>query len=184
MSGYAKTEDIPEALPNPQPLTFTGAVEGTYDGSAPMTVEIPQGGSGKWNGKLRLIAQVTIDQENIPNSIEIDQDTEGNPISLRKIVVYSDVQSTVSYTSFVINNAPWVYSLDMAHGKGWSYAEFGDDIMSSDTPKRVTLVPGCKCLLGGGIAEARYFGPATSIKFGSQYELAKGTFLYLWEVLD
>lgn len=33
---------IPTALPNPNALTFTGAVEGTYDGSAPLTVEIPK----------------------------------------------------------------------------------------------------------------------------------------------
>ena len=36
--------DMPEALPNPNALTFTGAVEGSYDGSAPLSVEIPSGG--------------------------------------------------------------------------------------------------------------------------------------------
>lgn len=35
---------IPEALPNPNALTFTGAVTGSYDGSAPLSVEIPSGG--------------------------------------------------------------------------------------------------------------------------------------------
>ena len=33
--------DIPAALPNPKALTFTGAVTGTYDGSAPMSVNVP-----------------------------------------------------------------------------------------------------------------------------------------------
>ena len=33
--------DIPAALPNPHALTFTGAVTGSYDGSAPLKVEIP-----------------------------------------------------------------------------------------------------------------------------------------------
>lgn len=37
---------IPEALPNPNALTFTGAVTGSYDGSAPLKVEIPSGGGG------------------------------------------------------------------------------------------------------------------------------------------
>lgn len=32
---------IPTVLPNPKALTFTGAVTGSYDGSAPMTVKIP-----------------------------------------------------------------------------------------------------------------------------------------------
>lgn len=34
---------IPTALPNPNALTFTGAVSGSYDGSEAMTVEIPAG---------------------------------------------------------------------------------------------------------------------------------------------
>lgn len=33
--------DIPTTLPNPQSLTFTGAAEGTYDGSSALTVDIP-----------------------------------------------------------------------------------------------------------------------------------------------
>ena len=33
--------DIPKTLPNPNALTFTGAVTGSYDGSAPMSVNIP-----------------------------------------------------------------------------------------------------------------------------------------------
>ena len=39
--------EIPAALPNPNALTFTGAVEGTYNGSNPLTVEIPVGADGK-----------------------------------------------------------------------------------------------------------------------------------------
>lgn len=37
----AQKIDIPSELPNPNALTFTGAVTGTYDGSAPMSVKIP-----------------------------------------------------------------------------------------------------------------------------------------------
>ena len=32
---------IPNKLPNPKALTFTGAVTGSYDGSNPVSVEIP-----------------------------------------------------------------------------------------------------------------------------------------------
>ena len=39
-------EEMPDKLPNPNALTFTGAVTGSYDGSAPVTVEIPSGGGG------------------------------------------------------------------------------------------------------------------------------------------
>lgn len=34
--------EIPDALPNPNALTFTGAVSGTYDGSDAVSVEIPK----------------------------------------------------------------------------------------------------------------------------------------------
>ena len=37
----AQKADIPKTLPNPNALTFTGAVTGNYDGSAPLSVEIP-----------------------------------------------------------------------------------------------------------------------------------------------
>ena len=37
----AQKTDIPSALPNPNALTFTGAVSGSYDGSAPLSVKIP-----------------------------------------------------------------------------------------------------------------------------------------------
>ena len=49
--GYTGTEtefaaklaaEMPTTLPNPNALTFTGAVTGSYDGSAPVSVEIPE----------------------------------------------------------------------------------------------------------------------------------------------
>lgn len=39
--------DMPDKLPNPKALTFTGAAAGTYDGSAALSVEIPTGGGDK-----------------------------------------------------------------------------------------------------------------------------------------
>lgn len=38
------------SLPNPNALTFTGAVSATYDGSKPVAVHIPEGGSGDGTG--------------------------------------------------------------------------------------------------------------------------------------
>lgn len=37
----AQKTDIPSVLPNPNAITFTGAVTGSYDGSAPLSVKIP-----------------------------------------------------------------------------------------------------------------------------------------------
>ena len=47
-----KDVDIPTALPNPNALTFTGAVTGSYDGSEPVTVNIPSGGGGGESGSV------------------------------------------------------------------------------------------------------------------------------------
>lgn len=77
LSGYAlKTEipTVPETLPNPNPLTFTGAVTGSYDGSKSLIVEIPaftgDGSSLQENGIL--IHSVTVEEE--INSLYIDVD--------------------------------------------------------------------------------------------------------------
>lgn len=44
----SEASEIPNALPNPNALTFTGAVTGTYDGSEPVTINIPfQTGDGE-----------------------------------------------------------------------------------------------------------------------------------------
>lgn len=49
-----ETYALPTQLPNPNALTFTGAVTGSYDGSAPLTVEVPSGGSGFFTVKFTL----------------------------------------------------------------------------------------------------------------------------------
>ena len=46
LNGYVKNMidtavEIPSTLPNPNAITFTGAVTGVYDGSTPMSVNIP-----------------------------------------------------------------------------------------------------------------------------------------------
>ena len=43
---WVKVPDTPTKLPNPNSITFTGAVNETYDGSSPVTVNIPTGGGG------------------------------------------------------------------------------------------------------------------------------------------
>ena len=50
LNGYVKKKDIPTNLPNPNPLIFTGAATGSYDGSEVLTVEIPSGGGGGGTG--------------------------------------------------------------------------------------------------------------------------------------
>lgn len=74
--GYTGTEaefaaklaqEMPLTLPNPNALTFTGAVEGSYDGSEPVTVAIPSGGADAWN----LIDHITAEDAAISYEIPL-----------------------------------------------------------------------------------------------------------------
>ena len=58
---------IPTALPNPNALTFTGAVSGSYDGSAPLEVEIPSGGGG--GNPLYVKGGTTLAEGTIPSGL-------------------------------------------------------------------------------------------------------------------
>lgn len=58
-----KDVDIPTQLPNPNALTFTGAVTGSYDGSAPLSVEIPSGGGSGGSAALHLLAEGTLTED-------------------------------------------------------------------------------------------------------------------------
>lgn len=50
--------DMPDNLPNPNAITFTGAVTGTYDGSEAVTINIPEGSTGNMK-KLTFTGAVT-----------------------------------------------------------------------------------------------------------------------------
>lgn len=73
---------IPTALPNPNALTFTGAVTGRYDGSAPLEVEIPSGGGGLTVTNTATIGQIikvsAVDENGQPTEWEA-VDMEGVP---------------------------------------------------------------------------------------------------------
>lgn len=43
-NSYAKKDDVPTSLKNPNALKFTGASTGIYDGSSEVTINIPSGG--------------------------------------------------------------------------------------------------------------------------------------------
>ena len=115
--------DIPTTLPNPNALTFTGAVTGSYDGSAPLEVNIPQGGGGALSGlsiadnyDIELISQVIIDQGNIPTAgITVTQKDDGSPFAYDGLLIWSDAKSSGSYTTFNFNGYT-NYPIAMAHG--------------------------------------------------------------------
>lgn len=113
--------DIPDTLPNPHPLTFTGAVEATYDGSTPVEVEIPMGGGGFGLGvadnyDIELITAVyNIDKENMPTRIDITQKDDGTPFAYDGIIIWTDVKDTYSYSTVLFNNMNFLQA-GLSHG--------------------------------------------------------------------
>lgn len=67
-------EEMPGALPNPNALTFMGAATGTYDGSAPLTVNIPAGGSGTGGGssEWELLTDITLTEASTIAEVKYD----------------------------------------------------------------------------------------------------------------
>ena len=113
--GYTGTEaefaaklaaEIPTVLPNPNALTFTGAVSGSYDGSAPLKVEIPSGGgSGEISATARNLL-ITILRNGVYSS-----DQNANITDLETALGGSDAPVVKSYaitntlTNCTTNNA-------------------------------------------------------------------------------
>lgn len=74
---------MPTTLPNPNALTFTGAVTGTYDGSAPLEVAIPSGGdAGK---RVRHIATVSVTAGTTSYSVTVD--SNGDALNLESVYI-------------------------------------------------------------------------------------------------
>ena len=101
-------EEMPTALPNPNALTFTGAVEGRYDGSEPLTVEIPSGGGSGFD-KWERINTFTIPADTAEDvtSITFSEDAEGKPFALKKFyAVFAGITGAGTYFCIRINNLP------------------------------------------------------------------------------
>ena len=97
--GYTGTEAefaaklAAEKFANPNALTFTGAVTGSYDGSAALSVEIPTGGSSGSN-PWRLITDLTLAED--VATFEITTDDNGNAFEVDELFVITNAISTTS----------------------------------------------------------------------------------------
>lgn len=100
-------EEIPDALPNPNALTFTGAVTGSYDGSAPLEVEIPSGG-GAAGDYIPIPASAEVGQTIVVKAVDenskpteweaADMPSGADGRGIRSITGNDDGTWTVTYT--------------------------------------------------------------------------------------
>lgn len=70
---WEKVPDTPTKLPNPNALKFTGAVTAEYDGSSPITVNIPTGGGGSITVDDHLDLESTNPVQNKVVTMNIDE---------------------------------------------------------------------------------------------------------------
>ena len=118
-SGKPTAWEAAEAkLANPNALTFTGAVTGSYDGTAPLSVEIPSGGGGSGLSDYILIDTLDWSTE------ELAQFYAGKEYSFEEIhdilLVYTGVANdttTVSGLTVVVNNITLASSAEPMSGK-------------------------------------------------------------------
>ena len=91
-------EEMPDKLPNPNALTFTGAVTGIYDGSAPVSVEIPSGvgsGGGATDRSWKLIKTLNITTDVAEERFDMDDD--GNSFSVQEILITGEAPGYSGY---------------------------------------------------------------------------------------
>ena len=92
-------------LANPNALTFTGAVTGSYDGSAPLSVEIPSGGGGITVTNTAAVGQTVkitaVDENGQPTKWEaVDMVSGGADAGNLLYDVVLDADSTIEITDF------------------------------------------------------------------------------------
>lgn len=101
---------IPKSLKNPYSLTFTGAVTGSYDGSKPMTFNIPSGGGGaelQSGDKWELLNEFSISENAL--TVMINQDSSGNTFTLKKNA--NDYVSASNHKHIRRNSLDWLCDL-------------------------------------------------------------------------
>ena len=86
---------VPDKLPNPNALTFTGAAAGSYDGSAPLSVEIPSGGGGSGASESWKLIR-TINIVSGTSSYSFDTDNNGNTFKVKNFLILIDAYPAAS----------------------------------------------------------------------------------------
>ena len=93
---------IPDKLPNPKALTFTGAVTGSYDGSAPLTVEIPSGGGS--GDIIDVLMDATIEEAVAAVTVTLDTPRAYKELYIATCVYGDESNSNANAMILRVNN--------------------------------------------------------------------------------
>lgn len=135
------------------------------------------------NKKLRKVADISIDQAEMPVGVEITQDMDGNPLALKEFIVWTDVSSSVSYCMVYFNG--YQSGVRVKNSGSMTYYKCFKEFVVAHGD-----------ILNPGIAISNSFYPQgmaiyltdgiiTSIKYGySNIQITKGTYFRVFEVID
>lgn len=178
---------IPTALPTPNKLTFTGAVNAEFDGSAPVSVNIPSGGSGASGGgtweqffsmtTAEDVAEILINTDNNGNSFSYDE----VQLALRFMgTTANEKESTVEVSPFVGGTRVHLCYVELAYAKRKS--GYAQSYVSAKVFDHTPDVPGVllESVSGASVScragVAKNTGKLTGLRFYAQY-IGAGTMI-------
>ena len=191
--GYAGTEAeftaklAAEKLPNPYPLTFTGAVSETYDGSSAKTIEIPSGGGGH-EGIYSLLVEHTI-TEDVSEVVYTNEEYPGiaNLKHILVSIIFPEKQTTgwwklvagdaaIMSTVGVSNVKHYYGAADVKCGH-WIWSGAGS---SNDSAGQKLSPPSVEFNPRIGFIPTVYNDYSSLRIYGSSFTLTAGTVVRIW----
>ena len=173
-------------LPNPYPLTFTGAVNETYDGSSAKTIEIPSGGAHE--GIYSLLVEHTI-TEDVSEVVYTNEEYPGiaNLKHILVSIIFPEKQTTgwwklvagdaaIMSTNGVSNAKHYYGAADVKCGHWiWSGAGSNNDNAGQKlSPPLVEFNPRI------GFIPTVYNDYSSLRIYGSSFTLTAGTVVRIW----
>lgn len=190
--GYTGTESefaaklAAEKLPNPYPITFTGAVSETYDGSSAKTIEIPSGGAHE--GIYSLLVEHTI-TEDVSEVVYTNEEYPGiaNLKHILVSIIFPERQTT-GWWKLVAGNATIMNTAGVSNAKHyygaadvkcghWIWSGAGT---SNDTAGQKLSPPSVEFNPRIGFIPTVYNDYSSLRIYGSSFTLTAGTVVRIW----
>ena len=171
-------EEMPDKLPNPNTLTFTRAVTGSYDGSAPVSVEIPSLGSSGGGKSWRLIRTIDIVSGTV--SYSFNSDNNGNQFAVKSfMILIPSFPSSSGYFEIKPNNN-FAYS-QQPRGVGGNYFCFSMEQISDGYYLIHNMIDNSNSKLHSAYLSKQYdsFGTFSSFSFWFSASVTADTTMYV-----
>ena len=190
--GYTGTEAefaaklAAEKLPNPYPLTFTGAVSATYDGSSAKTITIPSGGAHE--GTYSLLVEHTI-TEDVSEVVYTNEEYPGiaNLKHILVSVIFPEKQTTgwwkvvagdtTIMSTTGVSNVKHYYGAADVKCEHWIWSGAGS---SNDTSGQKLSPPSVEFNPRIGFIPTVYNDYSSLRIYGSSFTLTAGTVVRIW----